>query len=152
MTLQSKARESMMRKHQLKMNRPKSFLRVSSSKLLGFIMTSKGHLDPIKVKAIQEIQPHQNLKELRGLQGRLTYIQWYITNLSRWCQLFTKLIKKGVSFIWDEVCQHAFKDIKNYLTKPHILMAPTLGRPFLIYVRAMDHAFGALLAQHIEQG
>ena len=58
-----------------KMNPTKSFLRVSSGKFLGFIVTSKGiHLDPDKIKAIQDMQPPKNLKELRGLQGRLAYI------------------------------------------------------------------------------
>ena len=38
--------------HQLKMKPTNSFLGVSSSKFLGFIVTSKGiHLDPDKIKA-----------------------------------------------------------------------------------------------------
>jgi len=66
---------NIMRAHQLKMNPTKSFLGVSSGKFLWFIITSKGiHLDPDKVKAIQSMQPPRNLKELRGLQGRLAYI------------------------------------------------------------------------------
>ena len=68
--------------YQLKMNPTKSFLGISSGKFLGFSVTSKGiHLDPDKVKAIQNIQPPKNLKELRGLQGRLAYIQRFIVNL-----------------------------------------------------------------------
>jgi len=56
------------RAYQLKMNPTKSFLGISSGKFLGFIVTSKGiHLDPDKVKAIQSMQPHKNLKELIGL-------------------------------------------------------------------------------------
>ena len=59
-----------MRAHQLKMNPTKSFLGVASGKFLGFVVTSTGiHLDPEKVRAIQEMQPPRNLKELRGLQG-----------------------------------------------------------------------------------
>jgi len=69
--------------HQLKMNPTKSFLGVSSGKFLGFIVTSKGiHLDLDKIKAIQDMQPPKNLKELRGLHGRLTYIWRFIVNLS----------------------------------------------------------------------
>jgi len=68
--------------HQLKMNPTKSFLGVSSGKFLGFIVTSKEiHLDPDKVKAIQNMHPPKNLKELRGLQDRLTYIRRFIANL-----------------------------------------------------------------------
>jgi len=49
--------------HQLKMNLIKSFLRVSSGKFLGFIVTSKGiHLDPDKVEAIQGMQPRRPSK------------------------------------------------------------------------------------------
>jgi len=52
---------------QLKMNPTKSFLGVSSSKFLRFIITLKGiHLDQDMVKAIQNAHPPKNLKELRG--------------------------------------------------------------------------------------
>ena len=142
-----------MRAHQLKMNPTKSFLGVASGKFLGFVVTSKEiHLDPEKVRAIQEMQPPRNLRELRGLQGRLAYIRRFISNLSRRCQPFTKLMKKGVSFIWDDACQQAFDEIKWYHMQPPVLTAPVSGKPFLIYVRAMDHSLGALLAQNDDQG
>ena len=89
-----------MRAHQLKMNPTKSFLGVASGKLLGFIVTSKGiHVDLEKVRVVQEMQPPESLRELRGLQGQLAYIRRFISNLSGRCQLFTKLMKKGISFI-----------------------------------------------------
>jgi len=57
------------------MNSTKSFLGVARGKFLGFVMTSKEiHLDPEKIRAIQEMQAPWNLRELRGLQGRLAYI------------------------------------------------------------------------------
>ena len=79
-----KAIFDIMRAHQLKMNPTKSFLGVASGKFLGFVVTSKGiHLDPEKVRAIQEMQPPRNLGELRGLQERLAYIR-------RFCRLSKK--------------------------------------------------------------
>ena len=73
-----------MRAHQLKMNPTKSFLGVASGKFLGFVVTSTGiHVDPEKVRAIQEMQPPRNLKELRGLQGRLAYIRRFISKSLR---------------------------------------------------------------------
>ena len=72
-----------MRAHQLKMNPTKSFLGVASGKFFGFVITFKGiHLDSEKVRAIQEMQPPRKLRELRRLQGRLAYIQRFISNLS----------------------------------------------------------------------
>jgi len=71
-----------MRAHQLKMNPTKFFLGVASDKFLGFVNASKGiHLDSEKIRAVQEMHPPRNLKELRGLQGRLAYVQRFILNL-----------------------------------------------------------------------
>ena len=98
------------------------------------------------------MHPPKNLKELRGLQGRLAYIRRFIANLSGRCQPFTRLMKKGVSFVWDKTCLEAFEDIKIYLTKPPILVASTLGKPFLFYMKAMDRSLGALLAQKNDDG
>ena len=113
-----------------------------------FIITSKGiHLDPDKIKAIQAMQPSKNLKELRGLQCRLAYIHRFIVNLTGHCQPFTRLMKKGASFIWDDDYQKAFEDIKEYLIKPLILESPFSGKSFLLFVRAMDHSLDALFAQ-----
>jgi len=125
-----------MRAHQLKMNPAKSFLGVASGRFLGFIVTSKGiRLDPEKVRTIQEMQLSRNLRELRWLQRWLAYIWKFISNLSGRCQPFTRLMKKGVSFIWDDACQQAFEEIKRYLTHSLVLTVPMSGKSFLIYVK-----------------
>ena len=61
-------------------------------------------------------------------------------------------MKKGVSFIWDDACQQAFEEIKQYLTQPLVLTAPVSENSFLIYVQAMDHSLGALQAHNNDQG
>ena len=61
-------------------------------------------------------------------------------------------MKKGASFVWDQAYQEAYEDIKRYLTKPPILVAPTSGKPFLLYVKSMNHSLGALLAQKDDNG
>ena len=61
-------------------------------------------------------------------------------------------MKKGASFVWDQACQEAYEDIKRYLTKPPVLVAPTSRKPFLLYAKAMDHSLSALLAQKDDNG
>jgi len=61
-------------------------------------------------------------------------------------------MKKGVSFVLDQSSQETYEDIKRYLTRPPVLMAPTSGKSFLLYVKAMDHFLGALLAQKDDDG
>ena len=135
------------------MNPTKSFMGVSSGKFLGFFVMSKGiHLDPEKISAIRDMEPPRSLKELRGLQGKLAYIWRFISNLSGRCQPFSKLGRKGVTFVWDQACQDAFDEIKHYLTTPPVLVPPTQGKPFFLYVRLMEHSLGALLAQKSDEG
>ena len=60
------------REHNLKMNPKKCVFGVSSGKFLGFIVSKRGiEIDPNKAKAIAEMPPPKNLKELRGLIGQL---------------------------------------------------------------------------------
>ena len=135
------------------MNPLKCFFGVSSGKFLGFIVRKAGiELDPIKVKAILEMPSPRTLRELKGLQGRLAYIRRFISNLSGKCRPFSRLMKKGVDFVWDAECEAAFQDIKSYLTKPPVLAAPTTGKPFILYTRALDYSLGALLAQENDGG
>jgi len=61
-------------------------------------------------------------------------------------------MKKEVSFIWDSACQQTFEEIKQYLTHPPVLTASVSGKPFLMYVKAMDHSLRALLSQNNDQG
>src|SRR5204862_3338358 len=118
-----------------------------------FVVTSKGiQLDPEKISAIRDMEPPQSLKELRGLQGKLAYIWRFISNLSGRCQPFSKLKRKGVTFVWDQACQDTFDEIKHYLTTPPVLVPPTQGKLFFLYVRSVEHLVGALLAQKSDEG
>ena len=66
--------------------------------------------------------------------------------------MFTWLMKKYVSFVWDDTCQKAFEYIKEYLIKPPVLVSPISGKSFLLYVRAIDYSLGTLLVQKNDEG
>ncbi|CAL8989853.1 unnamed protein product [Prunus brigantina] len=142
-----------LRQHQLKMNPLKCAFGVTSGKFLGFVVRHRGiEIDPSKIKAIREMPPPRNLRELRGLQGRLAYIRRFISNLSGRCQPFSRLMKKDVPFVWDQACQNALESIKQYLLNPPVLMAPIKGKPLILYIAALERSLGALLAQHNDDG
>jgi len=62
--------------HQLEMNPLKCAFEVTSGKFLWFIVREKGiEINLDKVKAIIQMAPSRNLRELRGLQERLAYIR-----------------------------------------------------------------------------
>src|SRR5262249_44066120 len=131
------------------MNPKKCIFGVSSGKLLGFIVSKRGiEIDPGKAQGITEMPPPWNVKELRGLIGRLQFIRRFISQHSQRCKPFYDLLKGGVQFNWNEKCQKVFDELKQYLLKPPVLVPPVQGRPLLLYVSAIEEAAGVVLAQH----
>jgi Reverse transcriptase (RNA-dependent DNA polymerase)/RNase H-like domain found in reverse transcriptase len=142
-----------LREHALKLNPLKCAFMVSSGKFLGFVVYHRGiEIDPGKIKAITELSPPKNLKQLRSLQGQLAYIRRFIANLSGKIQPFTRLTKKNIPFKWDGECQRAFEEIKAYLLNPPVLAAPIPGKELILYTTALDGSLGALLAQENQDG
>ncbi|KAG9449555.1 hypothetical protein H6P81_009520 [Aristolochia fimbriata] len=122
---------------QLKMNPLKCAFSVTSGKFLGFIVHHRGiEIDQSKIDVIQKMSEPKNVFELKSFQGHLAYIRRFISNLAERCQPFSRLLKKDTPFEWNDSCRNAFNNIKAYLTKPPVLIAPIVDRPV-----------GALLAQ-----
>ena len=68
-----------LRKFQLKLNPAKCTFKVTSEKLLGFMVNKKGiEIDPDKVRAVQDLPPPRTQKEVRSFMGRLNYIARFI--------------------------------------------------------------------------
>ena len=133
--------------YKLGLNPKKCVFGVVSGKLLGYIVSQRGiEIDPEKVKAILDMPPPNNLRKLRGLQGRLQSVRRFIAQLADKCHSFQHLLCKGISFQWNEQCDNSFQQLKDYLLNPPVLMAPILGKPFILYISATEIALGALLA------
>ena len=137
--------------YKLRLNPQKCVFGVESGKLLGFLVSKKGiEVDPAKAKAIIDMPPPKNLKELRSLQGRMQSIRRFISNLAMRCEPFNHLLRKGVKFEWGPECQQSFDRIKKYLLNPPILKPPELGKPLLLYISVNQVACGGFLAQYKE--
>ncbi|KAG9453382.1 hypothetical protein H6P81_006286 [Aristolochia fimbriata] len=117
-------------------------------KFLGFIVHRRGiEIDQSKIDSIQKMTEPRNVSKLKSFKGHLAYIQRFISNLAGRCQPFSRLLKKGTPFEWDDSCRNAFNNIKAYLTKPPVLVASTVDKPLQLYIAAQEKSVGALLAQ-----
>ena len=66
----------------LRLNPKKCVFGVPSGKLLGFLMSHRGiKANPKKVKAIEDMSPLQNLKEIQKLAGCVTSLGRFISKL-----------------------------------------------------------------------
>ena len=128
------------------MNPLKCAFRVFSCKFLRFIIQHCGiEIDQSKIDAIMKMLEPHNLHKLKSLQGRLSYIHRFISNLAGRCQPFSRLMKKDTPFVWDKSCSNAFQSIKTYLLRPLVLKAPTPGRPLILYIAAQENSKFALM-------
>jgi len=74
-----KAAFDRMRQYKLRIKPQKYVFEVSSGKLLGYIIFRRGiEMDPKKIKAIIEMSPPTNLKQLRSLQGKIQVVRRFI--------------------------------------------------------------------------
>ena len=84
--------------------------------MLGFFIKHRGiEVDPSKIKVILEMPPPRTKKEVQSFLGKVQFIRRFITKLTLTCEPLFGLLKKGNKFQWDDRCQVAFEQIKQYL-------------------------------------
>jgi hypothetical protein len=91
------------RKHGLKMNPNKCVFGVSAGEFLRFLVHEGGiEVGKKSMKAIDEVVPPTNLKELQSLLGKINFVRKFISNLSQKVLPFFPLlkIKKDQKFVW----------------------------------------------------
>ena len=88
-----------MEKFSLRLNPKKCAFGVTSRKLLGYIVSTKGiEVDPEKVQAIMDMPLPHIINQMRGLQRRLQSIHRFISQLVDRSQHFTKTLHKGLKY------------------------------------------------------
>jgi hypothetical protein len=86
------------------------------------------------------------------LIGKINFVRRFISNLSGRIEPFIPLIKirNEQEFHWGAKQQKAFDDIKEYLTRPLVLVPPQKDKPYIIYLSAGALAIGSVLLQEFE--
>jgi hypothetical protein len=135
-----------LRKVNIKLNPAKCAFGVPSGKLLGFLVSHRGiEANPDKVKAIEEMHPPRNLKEMQRLAGCMVALGRFITRSGEKALPFFKLMKRTGKFEWTLEVDKAFAELKRYLTSPLIMVAPTFHEPLLLYIAATLRTASAVL-------
>ena len=111
-------------------------------------------IDKNKARAVLEAKPPQTKKELQRFLGQVNYLRRFISNLAGKTKEFSDLLKlrQEAEFKWEERHQCAFNKIKNYLSKPPVLISPREGVPLRLYISATNESIGCLLAQNNTSG
>jgi hypothetical protein len=59
----------------------------------------------------------------------------------------TKLLKKGVKFVWSEACEKAFQTLRQHLTLALVLIQLDNSKPFEVLCDTSDTGLGCVLMQ-----
>jgi hypothetical protein len=113
---------------------------------LGFLVSHRGiEANPDKVKAIEEMRPPRNLKEMQCLVGCMAALGRFIARSGEKALPFFKLMKRTGKFEWTPEADKAFAELKRYLTSPPIMVAPAFHEPLLLYIAATPRTASAVL-------
>ena len=91
-------------------------------KVLGYMVTHRGiEINPDQIKAINNLQPPRNPKEVQKLTRMMATFNWFISRSTDRCRTFFLLLHKWKEFKWSEECVVAFQQLKQYLSHPPIM-------------------------------
>ena len=113
---------------------------------LGHIVSAESiRVDPVKIEAIVNWKPPQNVIEVRSFLGLAGYYRRFVQGFSVIASSLTRLLRKGVKFEWDDKCQSSFKRLKEILVEAPVLIQPTSGRDYIVYSDASRIGLGCVL-------
>ena len=100
---------AILRKHKLRLNASKCSFGVGFGKFLGYMVTHHGiEVNPDQIKAINNLQPPRNPKEVQRLTGMTAALNRFISRSADRCRLFFQLLNKWKGFEWTKECVLAF--------------------------------------------
>lgn len=133
-------------KYGMKLNPAKCTFGVSSGEFLGYIVTQRGiEANPKQISAVLNLPSPKNSREVQRLTGRIAALNRFISRSTDKCLPFYDLLRGNKKFIWDERCEEAFTQLKQYLTTPPVLAKPDVGDVLSLYVAVSQAAVSSVL-------
>ena len=137
---------NVLRRHKLRLNASKCSFGVGSGKFLGYMVTHrKIEVNPDQIKAINDLKPPRNAKEVQKLTGMIAALNRFISRSANRYRPFYLLINKWKGFEWSEDCTAAFQQLKQYLSRPLIMSSPASDEVLYVYIVVAPHAVSLVL-------
>jgi hypothetical protein len=143
-----------LREYRWKLNQNKSVFGVPSGKLLGFIISHRGiEANPEKISAITSMKAPTCIKDVQKLTGCMAALNIFISKLGERGLPFFKQLKHQEKFVWTPKADQALAELKDFLSKPPVLMTPRKGEQLLLYLATSTHVVStAIIVEQQEDG
>ena len=137
-----------LREQKLRLNASKCSFGVGLGKFLGYMVTHRGiEVNPNQIKAINNLQPPRNPKEIQKLTRMMAALNWFISRSANRCRPFFLLLYKWKEFEWSVECVVAFQQLKQYLSRPSIMSSPVVDEVLFAYIVVAFYAVSFVLIQ-----
>ena len=130
----------------LVLNWEKCHFMVQQGIVLGHIISEKGiEVEKAKVELIVKLPSPTTVKGVRQFLGHAGFYKRFIKDFSKLSKPLCELLAKDAKFLWDDICQRSFEQLKQFLTTSPIVRAPNWQLPFKLMCDASDFAIGVVL-------
>ena len=137
-----------LRRYRLRLNTSKCSFGVGSGKFLGYMVIHRGiEVNPDQIKAINNLQPPRNPKEVQRLTRMTTALNRFISQSIDRCRPFFQLLNKWKRFEWTEECVFTFQQPNEYLSRPPIMSRPKMDEVLFAYIVVASHAISLILVR-----
>ena len=102
-------------------------------------------VNPDHIKAINDLKPPRNAKEVQKLIGMIVALNRFISRPADRCRPFYLLINKWKGFEWFEDYTAAFQQLKEYLSRPPIMSNPAADEVLYAYIAVASYAMSLVL-------
>ncbi|KAI0495533.1 hypothetical protein KFK09_021834 [Dendrobium nobile] len=140
----------LLRRYNMRLNPTKCAFGVASGKFLGFMVTHRGiEANPEKIKALRDMVPPKNIKEVQRLNGRIAALSRFLARSGDKYLPFFKILRgaRNSGFQWTDECQEAFEQLRKYLASPPLLSKPTSGEKLYLYIAVSAQAISSVLVR-----
>jgi hypothetical protein len=100
-----------------------------------------------KIETILQWTISQNLKQIQKFLKFCNFYRRFIRNFAKIVKSLIKLIRKNVSFVWNEVCKQTFELLKKTIIKASILAHFDSKKQIYIKSDFFDFVFARILSQ-----
>ncbi|XP_040930116.1 uncharacterized mitochondrial protein AtMg00860-like [Gossypium hirsutum] len=104
-------------------------------------------MDPCKIEAVLDWKQPNSVLEICSFLGLAGYYRCFVEGFSLIAAPLTKLLRKGVPFVWTDTQQESFVKLKTVLTQALVLIQPEPSKDFVVYNDASHMGSGCILMQ-----
>lgn len=136
----------------LQLNRSKCVFATPSLECLGHKIDRHGlHKSDKHIEAIRDAPRPATPEELQVFLGKATYYSAFIPNLSSRARTLRDMLL-GDAFKWTSEADKAYRDLKNVLVSPQVLIQYDPALPLILATDASKTGLGAVLSHRLSNG